>query len=102
MESSSHPVMRAALAAGGQRHLADALGVTPSMVWQWATGHRPVAADKCAAIERATQGAHTVEALRPDVAWARIPDPTWPHPAGRPVIDVARPAPTAAAVEAVA
>jgi hypothetical protein len=43
------------------------------------------------AIERATKGTATVEALRPDVAWSRIADPDWPHPAGRPVIDVARP-----------
>ena len=34
----------------------------------------------------------TVDQLRPDVRWARIADPTWPHPGGRPTIDVAGPA----------
>lgn len=52
---------------------------------------RGIPAERCPAIERATQGAHTVEALRPDVSWIRIPDSTWPHPAGRPAIDIARP-----------
>lgn len=51
---------------------------------------RGIPPERCPAIERATGGAHTVEALRPDVSWSRIQDPTWPHPAGRPVIDVAR------------
>ncbi len=52
---------------------------------------RGIPPERCVAIERATKGTATVEALRPDVAWSRIPDPDWPHPAGRPVIDVARP-----------
>jgi hypothetical protein len=51
---------------------------------------RGIPADRCPAIERATSGAVTCETLRPDVTWSRIPDPSWPHPAGRPVIDVAR------------
>lgn len=29
--------------------------------------------------------------LRPDVRWQRVADATWPHPAGRPCIDVAAP-----------
>ena len=53
---------------------------------------RGIPAERCPAIERATQGAVSVETLRADVQWSRIPDATWPHPAGRPVIDVARPA----------
>ncbi|MEN9420199.1 MAG: hypothetical protein RI988_3820 [Pseudomonadota bacterium] len=53
--------------------------------------HRGIPPERCPAIERATHGATLCESLRPDVCWARIPDPTWPHPAGRPVIDVARP-----------
>lgn len=52
---------------------------------------RGIPAERCPAIERATQGAVAVETLRSDVQWSRIPDPAWPHPAGRPVIDVARP-----------
>ena len=34
--------------------------------------------------------------LRPDVRWARVPDAGWPHPDGRPCIDVAAPAEEAA------
>ncbi len=52
---------------------------------------RGIPAERCPAIERATQGAVAVETLRSDVQWSRIPDPDCPHPAGRPVIDVARP-----------
>lgn len=53
--------------------------------------HRGIPAERCPAIELATQGRVTVRDLRPDVSWARIPDPAWPHVDGRPVIDVARP-----------
>ena len=91
MESKASPVATATDLLGGARILAQAVGVTPSMVSQWSVGHRPVAADKCVLIERATEGRVTVEGLRSDLTWSRIADPTWPHPAGRPVIDVARP-----------
>lgn len=52
--------------------------------------HRGIPPERCPAIERATGAFFVCEALRPDVAWARIPDPEWPHPAGRPVLDIAR------------
>ena len=52
--------------------------------------NRGIPPERCPAIERATQCAVVCESLRPDVAWARIPDPDWPHPAGRPVLDIAR------------
>lgn len=55
---------------------------------QWLTGLRRVPPDRCPAIERATGGQVTVDELRPDVRWVRVPDPTWPHPDGRPAIDV--------------
>ena len=88
---NSHPVAAACAKFGNAAAFAKQMGVTPGMVSQWINGRRPVAHDSCAAIERATSGAVTVEVLRPDAAWSRIPDPAWPHPAGRPVIDVARP-----------
>ena len=43
----------------------------------------------CPAIERETLGKWTCEAMRPDLTWRRIPDPTWPHPQGRPLMDFA-------------
>ena len=88
---NSHPVAAACAKFGNAAAFAKQMGVTPGMVSQWINRRRPVAHDWCAAIERATQGAVTVEVLRPDASWSRIPDPAWPHPAGRPVIDVARP-----------
>ncbi len=43
----------------------------------------------CPAIERATLGEWTCEVIRPDLAWRRVPDPSWPHPEGRPLMDFA-------------
>ena len=75
---------------GGTSAVARMAGVTPPTAHAYR--YRGIPPERCPAIERATEGAHTVEALRPDVTWSRIADPAWPHPAGRPVIDVARPA----------
>jgi DNA-binding transcriptional regulator YdaS (Cro superfamily) len=86
-----NPSATAVRAAGGPSALAAALGVSSAAVSQWVAGVRQIPAERCPAIERATQGAVAVETLRADVQWSRIPDPAWPHPAGRPVIDVARP-----------
>ena len=70
--------------------LAALLDVSGSLVIQWANG-KPVAMERCAAIERATRGAVTCEDLRADLVWHREPDQHWPwHPDGRPMIDVAR------------
>ena len=74
---------------GGTSAVAKMTGVSAPTAHAYR--YRGIPPERCPAIERATRGAHTVEALRPDVSWARIQDPTWPHPAGRPVIDVARP-----------
>lgn len=77
---------------GGTVAVSRMAGVAPPSVTAWRK--RGIPADRCPAIERATAEAGAmvdVHTLRPDVAWSRIPDPTWPHPAGRPVIDVARP-----------
>lgn len=71
---------------GGPSRVARMLGIKPPSVIGW--GGR-VPPQRCPAIERATHGTVTVEQLRPDVRWVRVPDPRWPHPAGRPCIDVA-------------
>jgi DNA-binding transcriptional regulator YdaS (Cro superfamily) len=78
--------------AGGQSALARYCGVAQQVVWNWlnrSAGEVPP--DRCPAIEQATAGQVTCEALRPDVRWARVPDADWPHPLGRPCIDVAAP-----------
>jgi DNA-binding transcriptional regulator YdaS (Cro superfamily) len=70
--------------------LAASITAQSQLVWQWANGVRSVPDTRCPSIERATDGAVTCEELRPDVKWSRIKDKAWPHPQGRPVIDVAR------------
>ena len=75
---------------GTGTELALSIGVHRVLVSQWATGVRPVPAEHCPAIERATAGKVTCEGLRPDVRWHRVRERKWPHPAGRPFIDVAR------------
>ena len=75
---------------GRQTSLGAAVKAHPQTVWQWARGARRVPRSKCAAVEAASKGAVTVEELRPDLPWARIPDLSWPHPEGRPVVDEAR------------
>ena len=87
-----------AAARGNQAALARALGVPQSLPSAWAADdeekRRPVPLGYCPAIERATAGAVTCEDLRPNEPWRRIPDPSWPHPQGRPVLDFAAAAPT--------
>ena len=82
-------IINAAVAVGGQARLAALLGVTPPTVNQWARGARPIPDDHCPAIERAAGGVVTCEELAPKSPWRRIPDKTWPHPDGRPVLDFA-------------
>lgn len=65
-----NPIQKACNCVGGQAALARVLGVTPAMVHQWMHGIRQVSAERCPAIERATQGAVRCEDLRPDVDWA--------------------------------
>lgn len=78
--------------ANGPTALARIIGITPGAVSQLLSGARPVPPDRCPAIERATGAKVTCEELRPDVRWQRVPDTDWPHPGGRPCIDVAAPA----------
>lgn len=77
------------LSLGGPTAVARMLGIKAPSVIGWGGRIPP---DRCPAIERATSGRVTVEQLRPDVRWQRVPDPDWPHPEGRPCIDVAAPA----------
>ena len=83
----TNAVHEAAHLLKGQARLAEAVGVKPPTLHQWLKGQRPVPPGKCAAIEKATHGQVTVEAISPG-GWSRIPDETWPNPAGRPVREV--------------
>lgn len=56
--------------------LAGRLGITPVLISQWSNGVRPVPAERCPAIERATNGAVRCEDLRPDIEWSVLRTPT--------------------------
>ncbi|WP_082607811.1 YdaS family helix-turn-helix protein [Acidovorax sp. Root219] len=58
--------------------------------WQHGYADRKPSFENCVAIERATGGVVTVEELRPDERWVRLPDAAWPHLDGRPVMDFAK------------
>ena len=64
---SSNPIAAAIAAAGGQRKLADALGVTPGLVSQWLTGRTRVAPRWCIPLGNVAPQAVTRYQLRPDV-----------------------------------
>lgn len=76
---------------GTQAVLCGAIRAHSPDMTRWARGERPVPTERCPAIERATAAQVTCEELRPDVVWVRVPDAGWPHPGGRPCIDVAAP-----------
>jgi len=61
-------------ARGAQRALAEKLKIPPVLISQWANLRRPIPADRCVEIERATDGVVTRKDLRPD-DWHRI----WPE-----------------------
>jgi len=62
--------------------LAEHFGLTLSAVSQWRTNGVP--STRMKAVRDFTDGAVTLDDM--------LPDPTWPHPDGRPCIDVAAPA----------
>ncbi len=73
---------------GGPTAVARMLGIRPPSVLGWRGKPPP---ERCPDLERASSAKVTCEEMRPDVRWLRVPDPSWPHPAGRPCIDVAAP-----------
>lgn len=80
-----------AITASERHAAAAAIGLHEQYLYQFLAGHRVPPPDRCPAIERELYPKATCEQLRPDVRWYRVADPAWPHPAGRPCIDVAAP-----------
>lgn len=72
---------------------AAALGLHEQYLYQCLTGRKTAPPERCPEIERELYPQATCEQLNPKVRWVRVPDPDWPHPGGRPCIDVAAPAP---------
>lgn len=66
MDTQNKPIEKACAIVGSQAALARIMGVKPAMVNQLIKGHRPVPIEHCLAIERATNGQVTRQALRPD------------------------------------
>ena len=67
--------------SGRMTAMAEHMGVNKTAVWGWKVHGVPAA--RMRAVRDFTGGEVTLEDM--------VPDPAWPHPAGRPVIDVARP-----------
>lgn len=67
--SELKPIAMACEVLGSQAALAAVIGRSPSMVNQMIKGVRPIPAEHCPLIERATRGAVRCEQLRPDVDW---------------------------------
>lgn len=61
------PIQKAVATFDDPKLFAAAVGVSPAFVWQWVNGKRPVPAQHCIPIEKATGGAVTRYDLRPDV-----------------------------------
>lgn len=65
---STESLKRACDLVGGQKHLADRIGVTQSMVWYWLErSKRGVPAEYVLPIEDATDKAVSRHELRPDI-----------------------------------
>lgn len=77
----------------GHQAVAQALGYPDRRnVWPWTGLGRALPPEKAPALEKATglKGEIvSVERLCPAASWVRVPDPAWPHPEGRPCLDVA-------------
>jgi DNA-binding transcriptional regulator YdaS (Cro superfamily) len=74
------PIEKAVRIVGGLTALANMIGVSAPTVHEWKTLKRPVPVLRCVSISQATNGAVTLQDLRPD-DWQKI----WPElaqPAG--------------------
>lgn len=73
---------------GGPTVIARILGIKPPSVIGW-RGRVPQ--DRRPALERALYPRVSVEDFGDDARWQRVPDQDWPHPGGRPCLDVVAP-----------
>ena len=66
---NTNAINRVCETLGSQAALARVLDVSAVTVNQWVSGTRPIPAERCPEIEKATRGAIRCEDLRPDVNW---------------------------------
>jgi hypothetical protein len=72
--------------AGGRQALQNSLHVSKQTLSDWRRwGH--VSGKRAPAVEKLT--GLPVERIAPQCKWVRVPDPEWPNPAGRPILDPA-------------
>jgi len=71
---------------GGTGKTASALGVTGDAVRKAASGSMAIPTEWAVFFDFTTSGTIAAEELVPRVRWARMPDASWPAPAGRPVV----------------
>ncbi|WP_225784694.1 YdaS family helix-turn-helix protein [Xenophilus sp. Marseille-Q4582] len=95
MDTTSHPprtaIDRAVKVLGSQTALAQACGKAQGHVSHWLKVGR-IPPEYCPAVELATHARGELvpcEDLCQGEPWRRIPDKSWPHPKGRPVLDFA-------------
>lgn len=74
---------------GGLTAVARMTGVRVPSVSGWV--ERGIPAERCADLERLSGARVVCEDMRPDLRWVRVRDKAWPHPKGRPCVDVAAP-----------
>lgn len=79
-KSSLDAIRKACEAVGGQAEMSRKLCVSSPTVNQWVMGVRPIPAERCPAIEKATGGVVTCEDLRPDVDWNYLRSTSLPQP----------------------
>ena len=75
--------------AGGPAAVAKEHGSSVQAVCFWRDGERKPPASLYPLLERMTGGRATCEQMAPEINWYRARDAKWPHPKGRPLIDVA-------------
>ncbi len=83
--ASSEALKEAIREMGSQKRLAAVVMKAQGHVSHWLANGLPH--DYAPAIEKAT--GVSVERLCPATTWRRMPDPEWPHPDGRPLVDFA-------------
>lgn len=77
-----------ALGPDEKRAASAALGTSQGHLNNVASDLRPLSAEIAVAVESFTSGARAVEFLCPGMRWRRVRDPSWPHPKGKPLLDV--------------
>lgn len=73
-------IRKACEVVGGQAAMSRKLCVSSPTVNQWVMGVRQIPAERCPAIEKATEGIVTCEDLRPDVDWDYLRRTASPQP----------------------